>query len=80
MEKYVLYGLIAAAVLAVCGICYFVYNKYKNNSCKDNNCAVKKESQTGVCMGDVCTRPEVENIEPVDTTTLVSDESSNDSA
>jgi len=78
MEKYVLYALIAAAVLAVCGVCYFVYNKYKNSKCVGDSCSPKKDMSN--CVGDVCTRPEVEKVEPVDNTSTLSDVSSDDSA
>ena len=82
MEKYVLVGLIAVAVLVVCGLCYVVYNKYKKGSpkCEGDNCPAPNKEMQGTCVGDVCTRPEVERVEPVDNTSNVSDESSNDSA
>jgi hypothetical protein len=79
MDKYVLLGLIAAAVLVVCGLCYFVYNKYKTSNCVGDNCPIKKD-ETANCVGDVCTRPEVERVEPINTTSSVSDEDSIDSA
>jgi hypothetical protein len=82
MEKYVLLGLIALAVLVVCGVCYVVYNKYKKGSpkCEGDNCQLPKKEMPGNCVGDVCTRPELERVEPVDNTSTVSDDSSNDSA
>jgi|688.fasta_scaffold773613_2 hypothetical protein len=82
MEKYVLIGLIAVAVIAVCGICYYVYNKYKKGAskCEGDNCPLPKKEMSANCVGDVCTRPELERVEPVDNTSTISDDSSNDSA
>jgi hypothetical protein len=82
MEKYILVGLIAVAILVVCGVCYVVYNKYKKGTpkCEGDNCHVPKKEMTGNCLGDVCTRPELESVEPVDSTSTVSDDLSNASA
>jgi hypothetical protein len=81
MEKYILLGLIAVAILVVCGVCYVVYNKYKKPSykCEGDNCPVPKKEMGGNCLGDVCTRPELERVEPVDNISNVSDDSSNSS-
>lgn len=79
MNKYVLIGLIAAALLVVCGLCYFAYNKYKTAKCNGESCVPKKDN-TSNCVGDVCTRPEIEKVEPVDNISTLSDDSSTDSA
>jgi hypothetical protein len=72
MSKYVIIGIVAAVLLTICVISYFLYTRYKksNNKCSDNSC---NTNQNKTCTDDLCTRPEPEKVEPVENTTLVNE-------
>ena len=59
-----------------------VYNKYKKSStkCVGESCPPQQTETLGNCVGDVCARPELEKVEPLDNITNASDDELDNSA
>jgi len=76
MSKYVIIAIVASVLLTIAVISYFLYTRNKksiNNKCNDNTC---NTTANKMCTDDLCTRPEPEKVEPVENTTLVNEEES----